>query len=239
MVDVIKWPPVPTVGYEFSPVNPVGVSRSGLTGADYVSQSQVERAEGSLAVIGASADMATGGTMEMLRRAVAGVNLVRIETIPAHFHFAHLGARGQTELDWTTGGAPLAWTTGGSSLTWLIGEPLTGTLFDDAGFQGVEVSGLAPGSVAAYPNEIVEVNGVQARAYRKAIADDNGVARIRVNKALTTPGAVIIGKPESIVYRLSELSRPMRNVGQQFIYQASFRQVFETETDGFVEVDPW
>lgn len=238
MVKVIKWPDLPVLGWEFTRVHPVSRSQSALTGADYLSQSKVSRRVGALTINGVSTSFDAGGTIEMLKDEIAGVNLVRIVSIPAHWHLAHLPVRGRVKLNWTAGGIPLNWTADGVALNWYSGAALYGVPFDDGDYQGLEISGLTPGAVAVYPNETLSVGETRARSYHKAVAGSDGKVRIRVNRPIAEAGAVKIGVDDERVYRLDDQPRAMRTLGSQFRYDFAFREVFEDETDGFEEVDP-
>jgi hypothetical protein len=73
-----------------------------------------------------------------------------------------------------------------------------------------------------------------------ARSNASGVAVIHLAKVPTLSGPVSIGTREVGVFRLqSNWPRPMRGGGTQDNYTLEFREVFEDETDGFTEVNPW
>lgn len=84
---VIAWPPVGAVGVEWTEVAPVQVSRSLITGAERVSAFQRKRRMATITVPGVGRSTYDGGYMEMLKRYLAGVNLVRLYSYPVAWHF--------------------------------------------------------------------------------------------------------------------------------------------------------
>jgi hypothetical protein len=206
---------------------------------EYVSQSKPSRRMGGLVVNGVNPGFDAGGTIAMLNDAIAGVGLVRIETIPAHWHLAHIPLRGNVPAKWVAGGIPLNLTSGEADLSSSIGQKLTAVPFDDGEFQGLSVSGFRPFEIAVYPNEIVDVGGVVARAYVKSVADGDGVALLRVNAPIPAGGDILIGVAESVVYRIQDFPRSKRSIGSQHTFDFQFREVFEKLDDPFEEFDPW
>lgn len=237
MTNVYAWPPVKATGAYFTQEHPVSKSR-GLQGGDLVSSAWQARRIASLAVSGIQ--NGGGGYIEALKRLLlGGVHLVRLTTLPAHWNGRWIAPRGQFLIEWDSGGDPVEWDEGGDPVGWLAGSPLTAVLVSDPPFQALDVSGFAPGAVAAYPDEVVVVDGVATRSLTLAVANAAGVARLRVVDTLPGGGDVQIGVRETGVYRIESDIETFQRPGAVFGYDLSFREVFEAETDGFLEINPW
>ena len=105
---------------------------------------------------------------------------------------------------------------------------------------GADIERLSNGEVAC---EIVTFTtggeDYLTRALTVVRSDGAGDALIRVRDDLSGTGTVVIGGTESIVFEPVEIPRAVQPAKGDWAYSWSFREVFEAETDGFVEVDPW
>lgn len=124
------------------------------------------------------------------------------------------------------------------------GQSVTGTAAVQGGFDCIDCVGLPANRVVAFPSETVRVtaSGTEylARVIRIAKTDEAGVARIFLDQAVPN-GDVLIGFEESVVYEVIEpgASEPMQTASGNISYDFDLLEVFEDETDGFVDVNPW
>lgn len=244
MVKVFAWPPVGVVARYWTPELPTGRSRSLMTGAEYVSAAQRRRLTAGFTVHGRR--HYGSGYMEALWRLMdGGVHLVRLtsckipwgKTVPDEL-------RGGQPFDWEIPPEPFEWITPPTEFTWLSGTQLEATLTTSGGLPAIEVGGLPPNAIIALPGEFVELfygdDGETHMIAAEARSNGAGVAIIRLVTAPSGPGLVRIGASETGVFRLqSQWPRAMRRAGNTDEYSLDFREVFEDETDGFVEVNRW
>ena len=214
MVDVIAWPPVGLSAWEPSHEDIVSVSRSLVSGKRFLSAAQPRRRVVSATVQGRGIDAAGAGFMEMLKDFLAGgENLVRIECQSALWH--------------------RTWGTRGAAAEAVV----------DGDWTALDCSGFAAGEIVARPHDLVTFTtggeDFLTRALTVARSDGAGDALIRVRNDLSGTGTVVIGGTESIVFEPVEIPRAVQPAKGDWAYSWSFREVFEAETDGFVEVDPW
>ena len=250
MVNVYAWPPVGFRSFEWSITDPVSTSRSLWSGRRYVSVAQRRRR---VATISVSAGTTYGvGYMEALKRLlIGGVHLVRLSSFPLNADDPPLGddIRRSEPIEWFTNGDLLAWQsgTGPAPLRWFPTPPVFATAQSGVGeaIAWIDVPGFPPGELAAMPGEFVTVftGTPEVRevfmVLSPAIADADGIARIRLDGRPSGTGRVQIGTEESAAFEPLEIPRSPRVVNQDWWYDWSFAEVFESETDGFVEIDPW
>lgn len=246
MVDVIAWPPLTVIGYDNAPVYPVSRSRSLLDGRSYVSAAQRARRFVTITAQGIGPDRAGAGWLDMLKRELrGGVNLVRVDLASPVWHLAVNplnGLRGSVPLVWSAGASALDWTAAAAPLSWTTGAQIAGVTAAD---NSLTCTGLPPSRVVAYPSELVRVidgDGVAhfARVVGIAKSDATGTARVFLDAPLPS-GDVVIGFKESLVFEIPGINdvRAAQPVGQNWSFTLDLRQVFEDETDGFTEVNPW
>jgi hypothetical protein len=210
VVNVIAFPPVGRLSHEWSEEAPLAASRSVLTGARFVSASQRKRRLCSVTVSSLGRGGAGAGYMEVLKRLLAGgEHLVRLESLPIP------NALVQATL---TG---------------------TGTAGTAAGWPILTVTGLPASTRVARPGMFVSIGGDVAMIVADASSDGAGVAVLRLLTALSGSGAAVINARDSGVFEALSLPRAAQPVSGDWTWAWSFREVFENETDGFVEVDPW
>lgn len=246
MVRVIAWPPLAAVARETTPIYPVSRSRSMLTGKRYVSAARRVRREMTISVQGLGTDRAGAGWLDLLRREIkGGLDLVRIDIAAPVWHQALRplnGLRGQFPVIWRNAAGPVAWNNDDGAVTWLAGTPITATAVA-AG--GLSCPGLPASRVVAYPSELVRVVDAEgaahvARVMGVAHSDADGTAVIYTDTALPS-GTAIIGWRESAVFDVVNINeaRSPQPVNANWYFDLTLVEVFEDETDGFVEVDPW
>lgn len=253
-VNVYAWPPVAAVGAEWTEIAPVQKSRSLITGAEYLSGFGRTRRFATIAALGHGPDKMGAGYMEALKRYLAGVHLVRLQSFPINWHVgvADGVARSSQLLKWKSGTADLEWTSGGNELIWLSGRTLWGTSGADAsGFPAIEVSGLPPQTLIARPGEFLEVFEADGATLaervmiaRPATSDAAGVASVRLLSLSGTYSdrRINLGARDTGVFRpIGDYPRAVQPVTGSWRYTWEFREVFEDEVGagGFVEVDPW
>jgi len=250
-INVYAWPPVYAVGTEWTEVAPVEVSRSIITGAEYISAAQRKRRHVSLTVgcWGRNGDGA--GYMEVLKRLLEGIHAVRLYSCPINARRNAVAGmeRQSAPIDWTSGGSALSWTSGGSALAWYSGTVLSGTTgTDGAGFPIITVSGLPASRLVALPGEFItayadadDVTGATVQVMAPATSDASGIAAIRLVEALPagTDVRVNIGTRDTAVFRPVGYPRSERPMAGEWTYSWQFREVFADEVGGFTEVDPW
>lgn len=249
MVQVIAWPPVAAVAYELAHEQPISRSASVLTGRRYVSAPWAMRRSVALQVSGAANMAEASGYVEMLKRQLrGGVNLVRIDlSAPGWWSVARgLGLRrGKHDLWFSTGDEALNVTQGGVQVRGRVGAAVSGVAGTRAGWPILTCTGLPVSQAVAWPAEVVQVRDAErvdhtARVLRLAKSDAAGEAVIVLDAALPD-GEVLIGFRESAVFEVLDPDgvRAVAAVGGDWVYKFDLREVFESEVDGFVEVDPW
>ena len=242
MVDVIAWPPVFAVGAENTIVQPIGVSR-GLTGGRYASQAHPERRTATMVVAGIGKDLAGAGYVEMFKRALkGGANLTRLSPCPSHWHLATRGLsnlRGAQPIEWVDNDIPVEWLDGADDVVFTHGARIDGIADLTGVWPKLVCSGFPPSRVIAFPSELVTVGSASARVLRVASSDAAGNATLYLDTALPD-GSVIVGASESVVYEVqTPLPRSVQKTSGNFSFTFNLLEVFEVETDGFVEVNPW
>lgn len=238
---IIKWPPIKARGVEFTVDQPISESVSTLnTDTRYVSQYKPEKRVVTMVVSGRNNSGSAGGYVNQLKRFLqGGVHLVRLDTLPSHFNLDWKGLRGQVPMNWTSTDREMGWEASGLEMLWLTGELLTGTTFDDNGWQGLRVGPFEPNTIVAYPDELVRVGTSKARVIKLEYSDDTGYANLRLDGPITS-GDVILGDTESAIYKLESIPRSVQYAGEDWEYEFNFREVFENEIRGaYEEVNPW
>ena len=251
---VYAWPPVGVVGAEWTEVAPVQVSRSMLTGAERVSAIQRKRRMARLSVPGVGRTMYDAGYMEMLKRYLAGVHLVRLHSYPINWY---LDAQGDNEfrqsrrVHWRAlDDQPLNWSAGNQNLYWFSGTILYGSSSTTNGRPTLTVSDLPPNTLVARPGEFVQVFGdilsdVPTHTYQvvqPSMSNNSGVATVYVFESHTasfTGARISLGVCATGVFRPVEYPRSVQPLGGNWTYDWEMREVFEDEVGGFTEVNPW
>lgn len=249
MVNVIAWPPVGTVGRDFTHVRPVSRSASLLTGARYVSAAQRRRRVATVKVAGIGPDGAGAGYVEMFKEYLdGGINLARVSLCSPVWYGALrglAGLRGARKLQWAKDDTKVDWVNGAAPLEWSVGQAVAGVAGSLAGMSYLDCTGLPANQRVAFPSETVRVIDAAraehlAKVVRVASSDQSGVARVFLDASLPS-GDVLIGYRESVVYEVEDLNnvRALQPVSGNFSFTFNLREVFEDETDGFTEVNPW
>lgn len=249
MVDVIAWPPVGTVGVDNTIDAPISRSVSLLDGRRYVGSAQRSRRVATLQVGGIGSDKAGAGYVEMFKRQLAGgINLTRVALCAPVWYGALrglTGKRGIQPLSWAAGHDTLNWTDGAGGMTFAVGQTVAGVAGTFGGAAILTCTDLPANTVIAYPSEVVRVTDATnvthtARVLRVAKSDATGVAVLFLDGSLPS-GDVLIGYRESVVYEVLDVNsiRALQPVRGNFTYTFNLREVFEEETTGFFEVNPW
>ena len=248
---VIKWPPVGAVGAEWTEVAPVQVSRSMTTGAERVSAFQRKRRMATISVPAIGKNMFDAGYMEMLKRFLEGIHLVRLHSYPINWH-----------LDVVEKGIRRA------------------DVYTDLGVTYVVVYGLQPDTLVARPADFMRLMiaaspnsnqdelswqnledplvwqnssdpvtwfhgsddlGVSVQVTQPVFSDDSGRAVIPIfeNVPDQTQIYIMFGASDTGVFRPISYPRSVQPVSGNWTYDWQFREVFEDEVGGFVEIDPW
>jgi hypothetical protein len=248
---VIMWPPVGAIGTEWTEVAPVQVSRSMITGAERVSAVQRKRRMAKLIVPGVGRNTYDAGYMEMLKRYLEGVNLVRLFSYPISWHFDRpeqvvrrgrvyndlgktyvevFGTAPDSEVlrpaDFLTLYLPGSGTLNTNPLDWLTsGAPLDWKTMTDPFFW---VSG------SAYA-------GTTVQATQPVISDGTGRAIVPVFETVpdTADVYLVFGAADTGAFRPMEYPRAVQPHLGNWTYEWDFREVFADEVGGFSEVNPW
>ncbi len=245
MVNVYAWPPVGVISRGWTMELPVSRSRSIITGRDFVSASQRRRKVATVEVHGRR--NYGSGYMEALWRLMdGGVHLVRLSSCKIPWGKLDVTAEQRTEkpIAWETPPAPLGWTVPPGEIVWIGAVELPAAYSLVSGVPTLTVSGLPPSSRVALPGEFVTIrggggSGETIMITNAAISDTAGIAVVRLAQVPTISGPVSLGTREVGVFRLqSNWPAAKRGVSQEN-YPLEFREVFEDETDGFFEVNPW
>lgn len=251
MVKVIAFPPVGVVGSMWTPQAPVQRSRGLISGKRFISRFGRERTIASLSVSALAKNRSGAGFSEMLKRHLdGGVNLVRLNSSPINWHLDYNqgsarfeARRGAHLLEWTSDGEELSWLDAGQPLYWFDGTVLTGV----ASGPVITVSNLPPNILVARPADVIKAYPVGVGAFSEvlvtaeALSDADGVAVIKLFSAIPAGEymRVNIGESQSRAFEVTEMPMSAQPLGQNWFYDWSFNEVFEDETDGFVEVNPW
>lgn len=251
-VKVFMWPPVGAIGTEWTEEAPVQISRSMVTGAERVSAVQRKRRLATLTVPGFGRSPYDAGYIEILKRHLEGVHLVRLNSYPINWHFdseTDRLTRGSTRLLWTADGDPLDWTASSVPLYWFSGTVLAGTSTTVSGASHLAVTGLPPSILVARPGEFVTVypsvandtGAVTAQIAVPAYSDAGGAATLRLFDPIAN-GAwarVSIGTSQSAVFRPEAYPRARQPYIGNWEYEWAFREAFADEVGGFEEINPW
>ncbi|KFI27784.1 hypothetical protein CN97_00715 [Haematobacter massiliensis] len=251
MVNVYAWPPVGFRSFEWSVDQPVAKSRSLWSNRRYISTTQRRRR---VATISVSAGTTMGaGYMEALKRLLeGGTHLVRLDSFPLNPDEPEFpdGVLNSEPFEWLQGSGPdpLGWQALGGELRWFNGPPVSAVSVSPSGAipAWVEVSGLPPSQIIAMPGQFVTIYygdpelSVTRMIMAPVISDASGVAIVKIEgERPANIRRVHIGTQESSAFEALSIPRAPRVVNSDWFYDWSFLEVFEDETAGFVEVDPW
>jgi hypothetical protein len=252
---VFAWPPVSAIGSEWTEIAPIQVSRSMITGAERVSAFQRKRRLASISVPGLGMNHHDGGYMEMLKRYLAGVNLVRLHSYPVAWHLRkpdRIMARGkvftnigQTYVevfglhpsvdvcrpgDFLTLFIPPAGTTLDDPLPWRNGANPLDWFVDDTS---------EPDALTWYSGN--PDFGTTVQVTQPVISDDTGRAVVPIFETVADFENIhlIFGSRATGVFRPVSYPRAVQPSSGAWSYDWQFREVFADEVGGFLEVNPW
>lgn len=250
---VYKWPPVGTVGREWTVEDLVGESRSLFTGATWLSAAQRRRRLAGLSVSARSNRGQGAGYMEALKRLLrGGLHAVRLQSQPINHGRGEVpdSVRQAWPLAWRSGPNPLAWRTGSAQKLVFYsggnGDVIAKAEFIDTGVSGLgrmRVTGLPRSARVARVGEFVTIYG-QVNETRMLVrpvdTDPDGATTIWVDEPFSGGGRINFGTSETGVFRAVEIPRAPRPRFGDWYYDWEFREVFEDEySDGFTEINPW
>lgn len=239
MADVYAWPPVAVQARYWTMEQPIGRSRSLITGGSYVSAAQRKRIVAGFDIVGWPKYSA--GYLEALWRYLdGGLHLVRLTSCRIPYGRTNRGDN-RTGFDWQSGGSEFGWTVPPAEITWIHGTQWT---FTTQPRNRIRVTGLPQNSVVAIPGEFVTVtvDGVRdtIMVVAEAVSDETGAAIISLIRAASGAGTVTIGTHETGVFELvSAWPRVMNRNRFPENYAIEFREVFSDERGPFLEIDPW
>ena len=192
-----------------------------------------------------------GGYIEMLKRYLAGIHLVRLYSFPIMWNLdaeRQAGWRQSQWLEWEESSAPLGWEESSTTLLWATGAVLVGDLGTVGGFPTITISGFPANTLVARPGEFLTVfddgdddTGTTYQVVKETRSNGSGVAAVRVFESVPTATGkrVNVGTSATGVFRPDSYPEAMRPATGDYAYSWRFTEVFEDEVDEFVEVDPW
>ncbi len=219
MVKVIAWPPVGRLSHDWTEEAPTATSRSIVTGKRYVSAAQAKRRLCALTVSSRARGGAGAGYMEALKRLLAGrEHLVRLTSLPIP------DARDAAVISGLLGAT--AGTSGGWPILTVTGLPPNALV-------------ARPGTFATYYSPVGAAVGETVMVVADATSNAGGTAVLRLLTAVAGTGRVEINTRDNGVFEAVSIPRSPQPVSGDWQWAWDFREVFEAETDGFVEVNPW
>jgi hypothetical protein len=252
---VIMWPPVGAIGTEWTEIAPVQVSRSMVTGAERVSAIQRKRRMASLTVAGFGRTPYDAGYMEMLKRFLEGVHLVRLYSYPVAWHFGRperairrakiTSDLGQTYVtvygvkpdslvlrpaDFLTLFLPNGQTTDLNGIDWFNGS-------NPVDWQTDNTTNAEPVSwFSGHP-----YGGTRVQVTQPVRSDSTGRAVVPIFETIPDVNDLYImfGDCDTGVFRPVEYPRARQPYLGNWEYEWEFREVFADEVGGFTEVNPW
>lgn len=253
---VFAWPPVGALGTEWTEIAPVQISRSMVTGAERVSAFQRKRRLATISVPGIGRTTYDGGYMEMLKRYLAGTNLVRLHSYPVAWHldrpervtargkvFSNLGQtyvevfglKPSTQVcrpgDFLTLFIPPASAAAGDPLPWRDGDDPVSWDVDDA-------TSADPLTWFAGSPDF----GTTVQVTQPVISDDTGRAVVPIFETVADYPNLIhltFGACATGAFRPISYPRAVQPNSGSWSYDWEFREVFADEVGGFLEVNPW
>jgi len=248
MVNVYKWPPVGAISREWTQIAPVSVSRSMITGAEFVTAAQRRRRVAQIEVSAIFSPFEAGaGYMEALKRLLdGGIHLVRLEYYkPGSCHLDVTdGERQGGWVEWVTPPSGFGWIIPPGEFRWFAGVDLPYTVTTDGGLPAIRVTGLPPNALVALPGEFVSVEVddelLRFMVVAPASSDGAGVVIIRLTAEPPAGDRVSIGARDTGIFKADALPRAVEPSRGDWSYSWQFTEVFEDEGRGaLVEIDPW
>jgi hypothetical protein len=252
---VIAWPPVGAVGVEWTEIAPVQISRSMVTGAERVSAFQRKRRAATLSVAAVGRTAYDAGYMEMLKRFLEGVHLVRLNSYPVAWHLDRperkfcrgdvytdqgqtfvrvYGLKPNTQVcrpaDFLTLFLPNGETTDLNPFAWQDGDDPVEWFVDDT----TSPDNLSWFSGTPYGGTVIQVT-------RPVISDSSGWADVPVFESVANQTQIylVFGSCATGAFRPLEYPRAVQPQSGNWTYDWQFREVFADEVGGFTEVNPW
>lgn len=251
MVNVYAWPPVGFRTFEWSTEQRVSKSRSLWSNRRYVSTTDRRRR---VATISVSAGTTMGaGYMESLKLLLqGGTHLVRLSSFPLNPDEPEFppGVLDGSPIEWLEGSGPdpLGWQAMGGQMRWFTSAPITASASSPTGSNPawIQLEGLPPNELIAMPGQFVAIyyGNPEVSETRMIIApvisDSSGSAKMNIaGERPANIRRVVIGVQENSAFEALSIPRSPRVVNSDWFYDWSFLEVFEDETSGFVEIDPW
>lgn len=163
-----------------------------------------------------SGDRSGAGYVEMLKRFLdGGVHAVRLYSKPINWWMDSVG-KGEVIF-------------GGNAVR-----------LQDGRYR-ISATGLPNNRLIARSGDFLSASGSISQIVRNVFSDSNGTANIDVFDEI--PLGVVadgrIGVSDTGVFRVLEMPRAVQPLEGNWMYTFEFREVFEDEAGGFLEVDPW
>ncbi len=249
---VVAWPPVGAVGVEWTEIAPVQVSRSMVTGAERVSAFQRKRRMATISVPGIGRSTYDGGYMEMLKRHLEGVHLVRLHSYPIAWHLdrpERVVARGDvyTDLGQTYvrvyGLKPDTQVCRPADFLTLFHPSGQDSMFDELSWQNGPdpLTWQTDGTDPMPWFYSTPYGGTTVQVTRPVVSSSSGVAEVPVFETVPdhTQVYLIFGTAATGAFRPVSYPRAVQPNTGNWSYDWQFREVFADEVGGFVEVNPW
>jgi hypothetical protein len=244
---VYAWPPVAAIGSEWTPVQPVDESFSGITNKRYASANQPERRATTVVAAALGRGNNGAGYMEMLKRLLqGGAHYVRLTSYPINWAIEARTDLQSQVLTWLDGATDMVWLDGSTDMIWLDGTVINSTLSTSKGLPALTLTGCPPSTLVVRPAEFLTVinpttgatDTVQSLA--PAYSNSEGIATVRLYRAAAFAGRVNIGTADTAVFRVvGALPRAVQPLSGQWSYTWSFEEVMPEDVGGFVENLTW
>lgn len=222
-----------------------------ITGFDRTSSMWRKRRLARLIVPAIGLDTMAAGYMEMLKRYLDGVHLIRLESYPINWHMDVIESqayRQSQRITWRSGSDEIEWETEApETVYWYNGTLVPGTVFQVSGQSRVSVSNLPARRLVARPGEFVtlwqqfESTPITAQIVSPMTTNGNGEGVLRLFEEVPTGEyvRVNIGSSQTALFRPQEYPRAVQPARGNWEYEWNLREIFADEVGGITEVNPW
>jgi len=245
MTKVYTFPPISALGTGWTVEDKISRSKSLVTSKRFVSSYQRTRLKAVVEVSGVGVNQVGAGYNEVLKRLLkGGENLVRLKSYRINTSGAPSYSAISDDLVWTDNGNDLDWTHGTDQMRWFSGVPVDATPTTSRGLNAISLSGLPPDTVIIQPGQFIQLitddgSKQTLSAVDTAKTDGSGIAIVMVVETPIGAGRAKVNVSDEAVFEADEMPSALTPVQGDWIYRWNFTQVFEDETDGFEELDPW
>lgn len=249
MSKVFAWPPLGALSRSWSTYAPTSMSRSLITGSEYVTAAQRKRRRAKIEVSSRFSPYQAGdGYCRALAEILdGGINCVRLRYVPRAFEcdIAAPGQRSANIFTWETPPVGFGWIVPSDPFTWGAGAVLSYTITTVGGVDAVIISGLPANTLVALPGEYARFYDTSGTSDTRmviapATSNGSGVATVKLASAAPSRAYVSLGAYDEGVFAAVSIPVGMEPASGDWSYTWEFEEVFADEGRGpFVEVNPW